>query len=82
MPLGCKFCIMTRGLRGSDIASLPQTEAELWDHIESEHHVAIQRPGETLDETRARFQAKYPEASDPKTCKCPDCTGKRRAASN
>jgi hypothetical protein len=82
MALACKFCIMTRGLKGSDIASLPQTEDELIEHVERDHHIAVVQPGETKAQALVRLWAKYPEASNPATCKCPDCAAQRKAESN
>jgi hypothetical protein len=82
MAFACKICIAERGLKGSEIASLPQTEEELFDHIERHHHMPIQRSGETLTEAANRFYAKYPEALDPATCRCPECAAKRKAAGN
>jgi hypothetical protein len=34
MAFACKYCIASKGLRGSDIASLPQTQEDLIAHIE------------------------------------------------
>ena len=68
MPLACRICIATNGLKGSDIAFLAKTEKELIEHFERDHHMPVVRPGETEDEADARFLQKYPEA---KTCsKC------------
>lgn len=72
MSFACKFCILTRGIRGSEIASLPETEEELLQHIEREHHVPVRRKNETLEECKERFQRENPEAGGP-NCKCPDC---------
>ena len=47
MAYACKFCIATKGLKGSEIRSLPQTEDELYDHIERVHGICVQRNGET-----------------------------------
>jgi len=77
MPLACKICIAFNGLRGSDIAKLPETEEELWDHIECCHHIPVQRPGETALQCKERFYAANPEARNPKTCKCPECAERR-----
>lgn len=82
MPALCKWCLIDHTLHGSDIASLPQTEEELAEHIESEHHTAVQRPGETEEECTRRFYAAYPEALDPRTCKCPECKARRKAEKN
>jgi hypothetical protein len=73
----CKICIAIKGLKGSEIDKLPKTDEELWGHIEREHHIPVQRPDETKDQTKARFYATYPEARDPKTCKCPECAERR-----
>ena len=74
MSFACKYCIATRGLIGSEIGSLPQTEEELFDHIEREHHIPVQREGETKEQTLARFHRENPEAGGP-NCKCPSCEG-------
>ncbi len=69
MPIACKICIMTKGLRGSEISSLPNTEEELFEHMESVHHMPVKRKGETHEQCIKRFVGKYPEA-----CTCPECT--------
>src|SRR5215471_8989065 len=33
MAFACRYCILTEGLRGDQISSLPQSEEELFDHI-------------------------------------------------
>lgn len=68
MALACKICIMKKGLRGSEIASLPQTEEELIEHIEREHHMPVRREGESEQQAKERFLKKYPEAAN-----CPEC---------
>ena len=68
MALACKICIVKKGLRGSEISTLPQTEEELYDHMEREHHMPVQREAETEQEAEERFLAKYPEARI-----CPEC---------
>ena len=62
MALACKICIVTKGLRGSEIGSLPKNEEELVDHIEKVHHMPVTREGETHGQCIARFLEKYPEA--------------------
>lgn len=68
MPLACKICIAEKGLRGSEIASLPKTEEELFDHIESAHHRPVVREGETQQQAMERFLKKHPDAAS-----CQDC---------
>jgi hypothetical protein len=80
MALACRFCIMTRGLKGSEIASLPRTDEQLFEHIEREHHIPVRREGETPEQCRERFYRENPEAADPATCRCPACQESRRAA--
>lgn len=65
MALACKICIAKKGLRGSEIDSLPQTEEELAEHVEKVHHRPVMREGETEEQAVKRFIEKYPEA---KTC--------------
>lgn len=79
--IACKFCIMTKGLKGSDIASLPDEgdDEAIAKHIESEHHIPVRRDDESDEQTEARFKAAYPEASGP-NCKCPACVMKRAAS--
>ena len=72
MAIACKLCIATKGLKGSDIGSLPQTDEELHEHIESVHHQPVQRDGETPKECMERFTKAHPEAGGP-NCKCPSC---------
>lgn len=57
MAIGCKICIATKGLNGGDIASLPQTEEELYDHLEREHHMVVPREGETPEDADRRVLA-------------------------
>lgn len=73
----CKFCVQENGLNGQDVPLLPKTEAEMFAHIEGEHHIAVRREGESREEARARMLRTYPEAGNPKTCKCEECRMKR-----
>lgn len=68
MALACKICIMGKGLRGSEIKDLPQTEEELFYHMERVHHMPVQREGETHEQCIKRFIEKYPEVKT-----CPEC---------
>ena len=68
MAIACKICIAERGLRGSEISTLPKTEDELFDHMEKVHHMPVQRESETHEECIRRFLEKYPEARI-----CPEC---------
>lgn len=68
MAYACKICIAQKGLRGSEIASLPQTEEELMEHMEAVHHIPVIREGETEEQAVERFLKKHPEAKT-----CPEC---------
>jgi len=70
----CKLCIMTKGLLGSQIDSLPDAEDSegIARHIESEHHIAVRREDESEEAALKRFRDAYPEAGGP-SCKCPSC---------
>jgi len=68
MALACKICIANKGLKGSEIVSLPQNEEELMEHMERVHHMPIIREGETKQQAIDRFLSKYPEARE-----CPEC---------
>ncbi len=68
MALACKICIATKGLSGSDLAALPQTEEELFVHLEKEHHIVVTREGESIEAATERFLSTYPEART-----CEDC---------
>lgn len=70
----CRYCVLTVGIKGSDIENWPAPEDNeaIAKHIESEHHIPVQRKGESAEQTQERFRAAYPEAGGP-TCKCPDC---------
>jgi len=59
---------MEKGLKGSEIGSLPQNEEELFDHMEKVHHMPVKREDETHKECIKRFLEKYPEAKT-----CPEC---------
>ena len=72
MPIACKYCIATKGLKGSDVDKLPKTEEELFQHIERDHHIPVKRENETKEETLARFQRENPEAGGP-NCRCLFC---------
>lgn len=66
MPLACKLCVAMHGLKGSQIASLPKTEEELFDHIERVHHIPVIRKGETEQQAMERFtQLGLPGKSSP-----------------
>ena len=62
MAIACKYCIAERGLRGSEIDSLPETEEELIEHIERVHHMPVVRENETQEEAEQRSIETYPEA--------------------
>jgi hypothetical protein len=74
----CKYCILTKGLRGADLQNWPSIDDEEAKvrHIESEHHIPVRREGETVAECKERFAREYPEAGGP-NCKCPECTRNR-----
>ena len=76
MAFACKYCIMYKGLKGSDVANLPQTEEELYNHIEHEHHIPVRRENENGEQCMARFKLENPEAGGP-NCKCPNCIHER-----
>ena len=76
MAIACTYCILTKGLKGSEISSLPRTEEELFQHIEHEHHIPVQREGETGRQCMDRFKRENPEAGGP-DCKCPNCRRER-----
>ena len=78
MAIACKWCILSKGLKGSEIGSLPQTEEEFERHIEQVHHIPVRREGETVEAARTRFQRENPEAGGP-YCRCPDCRRGRAA---
>lgn len=68
MPLACKICIAEKGLRGSEIKSLPNTEEELFAHIEREHHRPVMREGETKEAAIERFLKENPDAANCQEC--------------
>ena len=78
MPFACKYCIALKGISGEDIARLPKTEEELYEHIEFEHHIPVRREDETEEEAQERFRKAYPDAGTSE-CKCPTCTGNEEA---
>lgn len=59
MAFGCRICIMTKGLKGSDLKSLPQTQDELAEHLEREHGIVVKRDNETDEQATKRFEEKY-----------------------
>jgi len=68
MPIACKICIAKKGLKGSELGNLFQTEEELFDHMEKAHHMPVIRIGETEEQATEHFIKKYPEAKT-----CPEC---------
>lgn len=76
MAIACKYCIMTKGLKGSELSSLPKNDEEFYNHVEKEHHIPVRREGETESQTLERFKRENPEAGGP-NCKCPACCHKR-----
>ena len=62
MGLACKICILNKGLRGDQVRFLPQTRDELFDHMEREHHVIVQREGESYGDSLRRV------LDNPETC--------------
>ncbi len=77
----CCWCIATKGLRERDLDEWPEINDEEAQarHVEAEHHIAVERPGESPDETNARFAREQPEAGGP-FCRCPSCRNKRARA--
>lgn len=59
MPYACKFCIAAKGLKGSQISSLPKTFEEAASHVEREHHYGVRRPGESQDAADHRILTTY-----------------------
>jgi hypothetical protein len=55
MPIACKICILTRGLKGWELA-LPKTDEELYDHLERVHGYIVMREGETREQAEQRVQ--------------------------
>lgn len=75
MALACKWCIVSTGLKGSDIGKPGVTfvnQEELTNHLESFHHCPVQRDGETMKQAEARFLAAHPQA-----LACPECVGNK-----
>lgn len=77
MAIACKYCILTKGLKGSDVVKLPQTDEEFFNHIEREHNICVMRENETKEQAWERFVRENPEAGGP-NCKCPECTYERQ----
>ncbi len=73
MSIACRICVAEKGLKGSEIDSLPETQEELIEHLESVHHMAVIREGESEMEAQARLAEKYPEVAD-----CEECSKARR----
>lgn len=68
MAIACKICVATKGLSGADIDTLPKNEKELIKHIESVHHMPVQREGESKGQAIERFLKEHPEAKDCREC--------------
>lgn len=80
MALACRLCVARFGLRGSEIAGLPQTEEELAEHMERDHHIIVTRDGETDAQAQARFLSIHPEAATCAECQDADAPWTRGAA--
>ncbi len=74
MPFTCKYCIALKGLTAEDVKNLPKNENQLYDHIETVHHIPIMREGETEQQAFDRFRKENPQAGG-KKCNCPTCIG-------
>ena len=70
----CKICVVERGCTIKDSF---ETEEELFNHIEMEHDIVVQRDGETEEEAWDRVKKKNPRIGA-ENCQCPDCKAKRR----
>lgn len=68
MAFACRFCVAKFGLRGNEIAGLPQTEEEAAEHMERDHHIVVRRDGETARQAEDRFLLAHPEAAT-----CAEC---------
>jgi len=75
MSIACKYCIATKGF-SLRTGQLFETDEELFDHIEMEHDIPVEREGENEEETMIRFRAKNPRAGGP-DCRCPGCLAER-----
>ena len=73
MPFACKYCIALYGMTAEDVEKLPKNENQLYDHIETVHHIPVMREGETEEVAFERFRKENPAAGG-KRCKCPTCT--------
>ena len=70
----CRYCVMTKGIRGSELDDWPEyddKDAHI-RHIEQVHHIPVYRAGETEEQTLERFHQENPDASG-LNCRCPDC---------
>lgn len=65
----CTICVATKGLKGSELDSLPKSEDELIDHLERVHHYVVRRHGESDEEAARRCDEAYPERKN-----CAECT--------
>lgn len=54
MAHACKLCIISKGITIRDTFA---TEDELFDHLESEHHMVVPREGETQQDADRRILA-------------------------
>ena len=52
MAYGCKICIATKGLKGNEIANLPQTEEEFHEHLEKVHGIKVVKDSEEKEKPR------------------------------
>ena len=78
MALACKYCVLTKGLKGTgeNLADgkkiMFDTPEEFFNHIEMEHDIPITRVGETESECMERFK-KINKRAGTDNCQCPFC---------
>ncbi len=69
----CKYCIITKGIKGSDLAKEDLSNDEAFcEHIENVHGIVVKREGETKEDARKRCAAKG-IVTDRTKCQCQEC---------
>ena len=72
----CRLCIVTKGLRGSELIDWPDTDDEEGQvrHIEEVHRIPVVRVRESQAEAEERLRRENPETGG-SNCRCPACAG-------
>lgn len=66
MPIACKYCILTKGIKGTSGPGLFSTDEDLYRHLEAEHGIIVRRDGETDQEASERYNQEFGDRNKPR----------------